>query len=253
MSEIKLQMPLVGVKMFDSYQPGWSDVPVYFGTSYCHAISRAAHGEELLLLANSISLCQWSPIILGLKKPENSFEKRLQPRVDQLWGIYLAPLARFSTRPIEPDIVIIRDKPHVLKQLFSQLGWARTVSCYEGQMDKSTISILKNGKFSLKVLLIKGSNQLLYLPQDRKWWAKATAFIFRSTLVCSIFDRLISFFAADMSLCRNSTIIPYLKGGANASFFCSGGIVWGGNHPAQMTSGFPYALFRKLENKLGLK
>ena len=48
---------------------------------------------------------------------------------------------------------------------------------------------------------------------------------------------------ADMSVCRNSTVIPLLSGQVNVSFFCTGGITWGRNHPQYLTSGWPWPAF----------
>ena len=49
-----------------------------------------------------------------------------------------------------------------------------------------------------------------------------------------------------MSMCRNSTVIPFQKGKANVSYFCTGGIAWGKNKPDNMTSGYPYGIYQKL-------
>jgi len=45
---------------------------------------------------------------------------------------------------------------------------------------------------------------------------------------------------ADMSVCRNSTVVPLLVGRVNVSFFCTGGITWGRNDPDHLTSGWPW-------------
>jgi hypothetical protein len=81
-------------------------------------------------------------------------------------------------------------------------------------------------------------------------WQKTTTFLFRSTIVTRLFDRFITKFMANMSVCRNSTLIPIQTGRANISFFCTGGIAWGKNFPDFLTSGFPYEIFRRIEPHL---
>ena len=73
-----------------------------------------------------------------------------------------------------------------------------------------------------------------------------TRWLFRSPAVTTGYDALIAATLADMSVCRNSTVVPLLTGQANVSYFCSGGITWGGNDPSHVTSGWPYALYRRV-------
>jgi uncharacterized protein (DUF169 family) len=63
-------------------------------------------------------------------------------------------------------------------------------------------------------------------------------------------ERIIKNTMGDMSVCRNSTVIPYLENAANVSFFCTGGIAWGGNEPSHLTSGIPCELFDKIYERL---
>jgi hypothetical protein len=53
-----------------------------------------------------------------------------------------------------------------------------------------------------------------------------------------------------MSVCRNSTVIPFLEDAGNISFFCTGGIAWGCNPPDFLTSGFPYGMIEKVIDRL---
>lgn len=250
MLDIRLSLNPVGVKRLEQGCRAAEGVPCYRGTSYCDAVRRATYGEELLLKADSITVCQWAPIILGFKEPENPFERRLSPRWKQTEQIYLALPDRFKERALEPDLILIRDRPEILKELLEALGWSPTAT---GGLDRSAMPVLRTGKATFKARLTRGFNRLLYLPGDRRWWRKTTELLFRSTLICSIFDRLISFLMADMSVCRNSSVIPYLEHAVNVSYFCSGGIAWGGNHPDHLTAGFPYNLFRELESRVQMR
>ena len=74
-------------------------------------------------------------------------------------------------------------------------------------------------------------------------WQALTHRLFRSGLVTAGFDALISRTLADMSICRNSTVVPLLTGRVNLSFFCTGGVTWGRNDPQQLTSGWPWDVY----------
>ncbi len=253
MSELQLQIPPVGIKVFFEKPEALQHVEVYRGNSYCDAVRRATGNEELLLISDSILTCQWSPVILGLKQPENSFERRLEPRMEKIWGYYLAPLSYFSGNDFAPDIVIIRDEPAVLKKFLSIMGWEKCALQLAGEIDKSALRILRNDNFSLKSFSTVTFNKLLANMGKRRWWYRFTEIIFQSSFVSDLFDRFISFFMADMSVCRNSTVIPYITGLVNASHFCSGGITWGLNYPGYLTAGVPYGDFKYIGNKLSLK
>lgn len=253
MSEIYINVQPVGVKVFPDPQDDLQDIAVFRGTSYCDAVRRVTGNGELLILSDSILTCQWSPVILGLKNPENSFEKRLTPRMNKTWGVYLAPLTIFSERDFEPDVIILRDKPDLLKKLLLNLGWDRCALRLAGEMDKSALGILYNNNFSLKSFSIVGFNKLLASLSGNNWWHSFTEVMFRNTFVCDIFDRFISLFMSDMSICRNSTVIPYKTGLVNVSHFCIGGISWGLNYPEHLTSGFPYDVFKFLSSRLSVR
>jgi hypothetical protein len=87
------------------------------------------------------------------------------------------------------------------------------------------------------------------LARSERWQA-FTCWLFQSRWVTARFDALISRTLADMSICRNSTVIPLLTGQANQSFFCTGGITWGRNRPEHLTSGWPWPLFQRVDQVL---
>jgi len=84
----------------------------------------------------------------------------------------------------------------------------------------------------------------------RPGWQGFTRWLFHFPAVTAGYDALIAATLADMSVCRNSTAVPLLTGRANVSYFCTGGITWGGNHPGHVTSGWPYPLFRRVAGVL---
>lgn len=245
-----LQKPLIGVKILADSLDGYEEVEVYQGVSYCDAVRRATTGDELLVVPGSIEVCRWVRPVLGLKKPEDSFEQSLQPRLDApVAGVYVAPLSFFDgTR--EPDVVIIRGRPERLHELVSALGDDALITRYRGQIGRTALGVGEAGRLSTKARLAVASDRLFAWLSRFKPFDDLTRWMFKSRLVTRLFERMIKNTVADMSLCRNSTVIPYLEGGVNLSFFCAGGVTWGGNAPEEMTSGFPYHLFQEISDQL---
>ncbi len=250
MPEINLQVKPVAVKVLRGPREDLKEeIEVYQGVSYCDAVRRATGNEELLIRPGSISTCQWSPVILGLKKAENNFERRLAPRMEDVWGYYISSLLSFSKRGLEPDIMIIRGSPELLRLILSHLGWPNTATSLAEELDKSALGFLRDNRFALKTSVTMGFNKALFAFSEKEWWHNATRAVFSRTWACNVFDRIISSLMADMSICRNSTVIPYRMNLANASHFCSGGVSWGLNRPDYMTAGIPFYLFRALREE----
>ncbi len=230
----------VGVGVLRSTQ-AHSDIPVYGGVSYCDAVRRAGEGECLRVLPGSIEVCGWSPVVLGLKAPANRFEQGLEPRLPYpVAGLLVAPLDRF---PGEPEVVVVRAGPEVLRQMIHVLGPEALWDGHEDQLDRSALSSLTADQPSIRQGLVGTVNGALATLARYHGWQAFTHWLFRNHLVTAGFDALISRTLADMSICRNSTAIPLLTGRVNVSFFCTGGITWGGNDPGHLTSGWPWALF----------
>lgn len=250
MPEINFQVKPVAVKAFASpVEDLQYKVNVFRGLSYCEAVNKAISNEELLVLSDSIHTCQWSPVVLGLKEPENSFENRLKPRMEKMWGYYISSLLSIYKRGYEPDIVLLIGSPRFLQLVLSQIGWNNCALHLAGELDKSALHLLKEERFSFKSSLTVGFNRMVFSLSGSEWWNQFTQKLLSSPLACNIFDRFISSFMSDMSVCRNSTAIPYQTGLINASHFCSGGIGWGTNYPEYMIAGIPFYLFRILREQ----
>jgi hypothetical protein len=215
-----------------------ADVPVYRGVSYCDAVSRAGRGEVLRVLPGSIQVCRWAPVVLGLKKPKGRFERSLSPRLPSLVaGLLLAPLDRF---PGEPEVIVVRATPGALWEMIESAGWEQLWDGHEGRFDRSAVPLLAaDSRMPPRHPLIGPVNRVLASLARFAPWQALTRWLFRSGLVTAGFDALISRTLADMSVCRNSTVIPLRTGRVNVSFFCTGGITWGRNDPHRLTSGWP--------------
>jgi uncharacterized protein (DUF169 family) len=218
-----------------------SDLPVYHGVSYCDAVRRAGQGESLRVLPGSIEVCGWAPVVLGLKAPDNRFEQGLTPRLPYpVAGLLVAPLDSF---PGEPEVVVVRARPEVLRQGIQALGPGALWEGHGEGLSRSANPALTGEPPTWRQGLVGTVNGALAVLARYQRWQAFTRWLFRSPLVTVGFDALISRALADMSICRNSTVIPLLTGRVNASFFCTGGVTWGRNDPEHLTSGWPWAQF----------
>jgi uncharacterized protein (DUF169 family) len=248
-----LDPPPVGVKVLSSGQEAAS-ARVYRGVSYCDAIRRAAEGECLRILPDSIEVCGWSRVVLGLKQPVDPFEEGLAPRLAfPTAGLLLAPLNGF---PGTPDVVVVRAQVEVLSEMARAAGQDPWWADHGGRLDRSAIPAVTEEPtnwglgIDARLWFIGGVNRLLGALARSGRWQSFTQWLFQSRWVTARFDAIISRTLADMSICRNSTAIPLLTGQANLSFFCTGGITWGHNKPEHLTSGWPWPLFERVDQVL---
>ena len=248
-----LDPPPVGVGLLpvdDARKGEFDAIPVYRGVSYCDAVRRSGEGEMLRVLPGSLQVCDWAPVVLGLKEPEGRFEEGLEPRLAfPSGGVLLAPLDRF---PGEPDVVLVRGTPALLREMVGALDPGELWDEHGGRLDRSALFLFDpadstpgQDRAGGRTAFISATNRVLAtLARSRRWQA-LTRWLFRSRLVTVGFDALISRAMADMSVCRNSTVIPLIGDRANLSFFCTGGITWGRNRPDHLTSGWPWDLFQQ--------
>jgi uncharacterized protein (DUF169 family) len=236
MDPIELELPVVGVKFLDS--AGEMSAGIYQGVSFCDAVRLATFGQALVVRPASISVCRWSGVILGLKQPKSAFEKSLEPRLPRtVEAVYVAPLAGFS-HDIVPDAVIVRGRPAQLRELARRLGPGALSATYRGQIGRTALGVGESG-LSIRVLLTHTANRLLASLKKWKRFDDIVRMAFKKESVTRAFEKMAKNALADMSICRNSTVLPYLEDGGNVSFFCTGAVIWGGNSPAHMTSGYP--------------
>ncbi len=234
MEAIELELPVVGVQVLEDASR--CEGRRYQGVAWCDAVRRATYGEDLLVEPGSIETCKWSPVVLGLKEPENEFERSLEPRFEwPVAAVRVAPLWRIGE---VPDVVIVRGRPARLRELAARLGDGALTERYSGQIGRTATGIGGHG-LSARLLLSRTSNRALDVLKRWDRFDEATRRLFNDYRVSALFEKLARNAVADMSLCRNSTVIPYMEDCGNLSFFCVGGITWGGNSPAHMTSGYP--------------
>ena len=248
-----LDPPPVGVRLLPvdgTRGDEFGEVPVYRGVSYCDAVRRAGEGEILRVLPGSLQVCGWAPVVLGLKEPEGRFEEGLEPRLAfPSGGVLLAPLDRF---PGKPDLVLLRGAPELLREMVRALDPEELWDGHRQRIDRSALFLFATAHpmpgyelAGARARFVNVTNQALAALARSSRWQALTRWLFRSRLVTISFDALISRAMADMSVCRNSTVIPLLSDRVNLSFFCTGGITWGRNRPDHLTSGWPWDLFQQ--------
>lgn len=220
----------------------WTDrtpnVPLFQGVSYCQAVRRAAAGETLLVDPSSIRVCRWAPVVLGLKRPQGRFEQRLGPRLAYpVAGLLLAPLRAF---PGDPHVFLVQARFSTLRTMIASTAPESLWPGYGGGLESSILPLFEQQSPPVRHRVIVSVNRLLARLARYPRWRRLTHRLFRNRAVTIAFDAVISTILADMSVCRNSTVIPLLTGKVNVSHFCTGGITWGQNRPDFVTSGWPF-------------
>ncbi len=246
--KINLGLPPVGIKILTGSIEGYDSVSVFHGVSYCQAICNATYGQEMLILSDSIKICQWSPVVTGLKQAENEFEKSIPLHLPSMTtGVYIAPLYKFR-KDLTPDIITIRTYPDNFRSMLKILGREFFIDPKPYGQDLTALQFLYTElPQGASGWLIRNTNKWLAFLNRFYWWQEFNTFLFRSKFVTRVFDKLITKYMANMSMCRNSMAVPFQKKKANISYFCTGGIAWGKNLATNMTSGFPFDIFQKLE------
>ena len=156
----------------------------------------------------------------------------------------MAPLARFR-EGIEPDVVIVRGRPAHLRKLVAEMGEGALQDRYRDRIGWTALGVGDEG-LSLGVMPVHALNYSLSLLKRSRRFDELTRKLFRRESVAKAFERVARNAVADMSMCRNANVLPYVEDAGNISFFCTGGVTWGGNSPRNITSGFPYRLIKPM-------
>lgn len=249
---ISLPLPPIGVKVFTE-EPDWLTAEMrYRGVSFCTAIDEATAGRPRWVAPDSIETCRWSIAGLGFREPEPDCAVEVEPRLPPgTAGLFAAPLSRFP-KGLTPDVVLVRAPAETLRELAERAGWEQAAweVVEEELIAKSALKVLKDNRQTWRSRLTRPVNRLLSGMGKIRGWKELTVFVFNNGRASAALDRVIKRSMASMSMCRNSVVIPYLSGRFNVSYFCSGGVTWGGNYPLYMTSGWPWPLWRKLASSV---
>jgi len=160
--------------------------------------------------------------------------------------VLVAPVTAYAD-DAPPDVVVLRAFPDQVRRILDTLGWENFNEQLAGRLDCSALEVFKSGGESFDKKRVQAVNTLLAGLNRSEAWRDFTKWIFDRQWTTYVFNLLLERYLANMSICRNSTVIPYLTGKANVSYFCTGGIAWGLNKPRHMTCGMPFDLYRKLD------
>jgi len=244
---IKLPLPPIGAKVFAT-APAWAgEIEPRPQVSFCEAVSAAATHGEIWVAPNTLSTCHWSPIVLGFEKPQTAFQTSLEPTLPYpTAGVLLAPVDRFRAG-VTPDVVIVRAGAETLREMAERVGWEHAAweHVEEKRIAKSALRELHDAGGGWRTTFSRVFNRSLAALEKAPGWKPLTLFVFKNRRASGAFEEFIKRALASMSLCRNSLVIPCQTGKFNVSNFCAGGMTWGGNYPFHMTSGWPWALWKK--------
>jgi len=145
--------------------------------------------------------------------------------------------------------VLVRAVPLEIKKILEELGPEKVNVEMSGRLDRSALEVfaVARGRGRVDKLRVQWVNKTLAVLNRRPGWRSLTKWIFKRDWTTFVFNLLLKRFLANMSLCRNAAVIPYLTGKANASYFCTGAIVWGKNRPEHMVCGIPFEFSSRFE------
>lgn len=241
-----LDLPVIGVKQLRDSLKGFENVDRYVGPTWCDVIRLATYGQALIVEPGSIGVCSVAPVVLGLKDAEKAVDMILEPRMEErVAGYYINHVSRFP-EGVEPDTVIIRGRPSQVRRIAEESGELQ--ENFRGLIGASGLDL--TGFQRLNVLSALISNWIIGYMKRWSGFDPLMKAVMNFGPLMLVGEKLIEKSLADMSMCRNSTILPLLEDAGNISYFCAGGASWGGNSPRNMTSGYPYRIYNKFADKL---
>jgi len=120
----------------------------------------------------------------------------------------MAPLHLFR-KNITPDGVIIRTNPENYRKIIDLLGGTALLTLKHTKQDQTSLNTFRmKPPTGLSAISIKYVNRTLSLLNRFTLWHRFTTFIFKSDYVTKIFDKFITRYMANMSMCRNSLSFP---------------------------------------------
>jgi len=281
MNEKISEPPAAGIKVNPGADCRWPASEVYSGISFCDAVRSATEGDgkAVTLDSGSISVCRWSKVVLGFNEPDPALDLKVQHNL--LFGtesILIAPISMFDAEcppdtvlirttpakikkiiklagesPISmfdaecpPDTVLIRTTPAKIKKIIKLAGESSLAGEHADDLGKSALAVLSKSGNSIEKTRVELVNGALARLNSLEQWRDFTKWIFKHQLTTYVFDLLLDKYLANMSMCRNSTVIPFLSGKLNVSYFCTGGIAWGMNSPEHLACGMPHDIYARI-------
>ncbi len=247
-NEKKTEPVAAGIKANPAADCRWPDSERYSGISFCDAVRAATEGEgkAFTLDSESITVCRWSKVVLGFNEPDPALDLKVRHNLPfGTESILIAPISMFDAE-CPPDTVLIRTTPAKIKKIIKLAGESSLADEHADDLGKSALSVLSRGGNSVEKTRVELVNASLARLNGLEQWRDFTKWIFKHQLTTYVFDLLLDKYLANMSMCRNSTVIPFLSGKLNVSYFCTGGIAWGMNSPDHMACGMPYEIYARI-------
>ncbi|MCK4796898.1 MAG: DUF169 domain-containing protein [Spirochaetes bacterium] len=260
---------IVGVKFLKE-----DEMPKDFNTiknpsvlSYCDAfrlINTEKYTEGIIVTKDSIKICHWSPVGLGLQEPETDVQKKIVPLFDELnHGIFIFNIGKTSKdHPLQnyidnPDTVTLVGTPENVAKSVEEIGLENFTKDYINQFDLSAVSLYldedtqtKKEKRKIKRHLrnIKFTNWLFAskLISNKPMAKFLTKMLTKYTFV-KIMDGLLEKSANGMSCCYGASSIPYATQKANVNLMDTGSIGWGELSKENMFLGLSYSMYKTFE------
>ncbi|MHA1244890.1 MAG: DUF169 domain-containing protein [Candidatus Heimdallarchaeota archaeon] len=240
--------------------------------SFCDAIQLLREEEfnkGIIVTQNTIKVCKWSPVSLGLKEPETGLEKNINPLFDELnHGVFVFnttitannhPLQKFVAKP---DVVTLVANKENSAKVVEAVGLENFTLDFSDQLEFSAISEYtpettanlskkERRKRARRLRNIKSINWLFASKLiSNKLMIKIITWMMKGYPVSLIFDVLTRKFYSGMACCYSVSAIPHITQKGNISFVDTGSIGWGELSNKYLLIGLPYSLYKKLESKL---
>lgn len=252
MNEKKTEPVAAGIKINPGADCRWPSSERYSGISFCDAVRTATDGEgkAMLLDSESITVCRWSKVVLGFSEPDPALDLKVGQNLPiGTESALIAPISMFAPE-CPPDVVLIRTTPEKIKRIIKLAGESSLAAEHADDLGRSALSVLSRGGNSIEKTRVEMVNGALARLNGLQQWRDFTKWIFNHQLTTYVFDLLLDKYLANMSMCRNSTVIPFLTGKLNVSYFCTGGIAWGMNSPDHLTCGMPYEIYARIAPRI---
>ncbi len=144
---------IVGVKFLKE-----DEMPKDFNTiknpgvmSFCDAfrlLNNEKFAEGIIVTKDSIKVCHWSPVSLGLKEPETDVQKNIIPLFDELnQGVFIFNIGKTSKiHPLQgaidnPDTVTLIGSSENIAKSVEKIGLENFTKDYIKQLEYSAVSL----------------------------------------------------------------------------------------------------------------
>ncbi len=266
--ELKFER-IVGVKFLKK-----DELPQDFKTikkpgvlSFCDALRLIDTNEfkdGIIVTADSIKICHWSPVALGLKEPETDIQKKIEPIFEELNnGIFIFNVGNnYKDHPLQnfidnPDTVTLIGSFDTVSKSIEQIGIDNFSKDYIKQLEFSALSLFtedgtltKKEKRKIKRHLRSARfiNSLFAsrLINNKPMFKFITRLMTKYPMV-KFFDGFLRKFGTALSCCYVSSSIPYTSQKATVSIIDTGSIGWGQMSKKLVFMGLPYSMYKTLE------